>query len=194
MLTLWIVIIALGMLELFETVLLVLLLRAFGEIRQRNANLSQQDTQYPDMGGLASGQQAPSFFAANYESELVKLEDFRGKRILLAFVSPGCPACAGAIKVLNALAHDKDYTVVAIGGANHEFNRIYASEHGTLMPILTPQSNFEKEEYHVPMVPFVFVIDESGTILARGAVNEHAHLQNLLRATSTPIVSKHASH
>lgn len=181
MLALWIVVIALGILELFETVMLVLLLRAFGEIRQKGFLAPTADVEYPDIGGLAVGQIAPPFLATTYEGEFVKLEDFKGRRLVLAFISPGCSACAGAIKVLNEMMQQKkNYTFVAIGGGDGELNKAYAIEHKAQMPILTPQSNFEKDEYQTPMIPFVFLLDETGVIRARGPVNHRGHLQNLL--------------
>ncbi len=180
--------IVLWALVIFETVLLVLLLRAFGEIRQKGTPAPTSDATYPDIGGLAVGQIAPPFLATNDEGEFVRLEDFKGRRLALAFISPGCSACAGAIKVLNEMMQEeKDYTFVAIGGENDELNKAYAVEHTAQMPVLTPQSNFERDEYQTPMIPFVFLIDETGLIRARGAVNHRGHLQSLLKMASATV-------
>ncbi len=193
MLTLWIVVIVLGVLELFETVLLVLLLRALGEMRQQGISPSASTVHHQDMGGLAVGEKAPSFVATNQEGKLVSLEDFEGQRRILAFISPGCPACASAISIFNAILKDGgDFTILVIGGPDRELNRSYAAKHRLQVPLLTPQSNFDQEEYLVPMIPFVFVLDETGIIRARGPVIDRPHMHNLLATITVPATREHA--
>ena len=62
MLALWIVVSVLCILVVFETVLLMLLLRALGQLRQQGAISSSGAIQ---SGGLDIGEKAPSFIATN---------------------------------------------------------------------------------------------------------------------------------
>lgn len=193
MLTLWIVVIVLGVLEIFETVLLVMLLRALGEIRQKGSGRSAGTVHHQDVGGLSVGEQAPSFVVMNPEGKPVSLENFEGQRRILAFISPGCPACASAISIFNAiLKAERDFTILVIGGPDRELNRSYAAKHRLQVPILTPQSNFDQEEYLVPVIPFVFVLDETGIIRARGPVIDHPHMHNLLATITVPATREDA--
>ncbi|HVB23008.1 MAG TPA: hypothetical protein VNG51_13785 [Ktedonobacteraceae bacterium] len=72
MLTLWIVVIVLGVLELFETVLLVLLLRVLGQMKQQGSFASNQ-LPPPQEGGLAVGKQAPSFTVSDDKGNSIHL-------------------------------------------------------------------------------------------------------------------------
>ncbi len=173
-------IIALWVLVLVETGLLLLLLRALGELKQQGKLLATQTPSF-EMGGLDVGEQAPSFVAIDDDGTPVNLEDFSGRRRVLAFVSPGCPACGGAIEALNAVVREeRDLVVLVLGGPDRERNRAYAAEHKAQMPIHTPTADV-KQAYRVQGVPFVFILDEAGLIRAKGPVNATEHVQNLLR-------------
>lgn len=191
MLTLWIVVGAIGALEVVETVLLVLLLRALGKLKQQGA-FSTNQAQPFDPGGLNVGEKAPSFVATDDEGNTFRLEDFEGQRRILTFVSPGCPSCAGAIDALNAiLQHEQDLAVFVVGDRDREQNRAYAHEHGARMPILTPASTDIREMYHVHGIPFVFVLDEAAVIRARGNANTVEHVQDLLKEAFTLVSFSH---
>jgi methylamine dehydrogenase accessory protein MauD len=168
-----------------ETGLLLLLLRAIGELRQQGI-LPTVDKDGANTGGLAVGEQAPTFIATDYASNEVSLEDFRGMQRILAFVSPGCPACANTIEALNALIQTRqDVKVLVVGGPNREHNQRFAVEYKAKMPILTASPTLLSETYHISGVPFIFAIDESGIILAKKVVNNSQHMQALI-ATAFP--------
>lgn len=164
------------MLVLFETGLLLLLLRALGKLRQQG--LLPSDNQ---MEGLNVGEQAPLFTALDHEGKSVSLNDFQGQRRILVFIAPGCPACSLAIEMLNNfLASDKDIVVLVLGATDHHLNRSYAVEQGALMNILAPESSKLKDIYRIPIFPFAYLLDEAGVIRARGFFTYREHLQSLL--------------
>ena len=178
----WIVsIIALWIVVIIETVLLLLLLRALGALRQKGGFSSEIRQRTPDDDGLPLGEQAPSFTAMEYDGNMVKMEQFRSPRIL-TFVLPGCSACIGAIEALNAIIENEPtLTVMVLGSPDREANRTFAIECGAHMPILAPTSSLlAKETYQLQGFPFVFVLDEEGRILAKGVVNSNEHVQELL--------------
>ncbi|MGB8346241.1 MAG: hypothetical protein WCD86_15260 [Ktedonobacteraceae bacterium] len=186
-----IVIIAVCVVVLFETVLLLLLLRALGELRQRGKLPTSRAIQYPDIGGLAVGEQAPLFVAKYLDGNEFRMEHLHGHHIL-AFVEPGCSACNGAMSALNKLMQERpEFTVVAVGGLDQRLNRAYAIEFGAHMPILTPDLDVGNELYRIPMVPFVFVLDEASIIKARGVVNHFGHLRDILAEASVLIPVVH---
>ena len=180
--TIWIVSsIALWILVLFETGLLLLLLRALGELRQRGTFSPRGDMESPETWGLAIGEQAPSFLATDQDGKAVRLDDFQGQRRVLAFILPGCSSCTDTMKALNTFVRNEgDAPVLVIGGSDRELNQAYAVEHDAEMSILTPALGFDGERFRIRGVPFIFVLDEAGVIRAKGAVYGIEQLQELL--------------
>jgi len=143
MLTLWIVVIVLGVLELFETALLVLLLRALGQIKQQGG-LAGSQRQSSGINGLAVGEKAPSFVAVDQHDQTLRMDDFKGRKRILAFITPGCTPCAETIEVLNAFSQDAhDVAVLIVGDTDHQQNMMYAVEHHAQMPVLTPDATVD---------------------------------------------------
>lgn len=141
--------VALWVVVICETVLLLLLLRALGELQQQNRLLAVNQTQAMNQDGLPVGVQAPSYTATVQDNQVVSLEDFQGRKRVLAFVSPGCPACSGAVKSLNTLIKEgSDIKVLVIGSPDQEMNLEYAHEQAACMPIVKLKNegkrNYEK--------------------------------------------------
>jgi methylamine dehydrogenase accessory protein MauD len=133
------------------------------------------------MAGLDIGEKAPSFVTVDQDGNTIRLEDFRGRRCLLAFISPNCSACPGTIRVLDRFRSvERDVAVLVIGASDRELNAKFAAEYDTLVPILTPDPGLAMELYHVRAVPFLFALDETGVIRAKGVVNREEHLHTLL--------------
>jgi len=179
--TLWIVsTVALWILVLFETGLLLFLLRALGELRQQGVFPGNQG-QSSEEWGLEVGEQAPSFVATDYEGKPVQLDDFRGKRRVLAFISPGCSACSGTLDALNALSQEDEHlAILVLGDPDRHANQAYAAKHNAQIAILAPGPGFDKEVYRIMAIPFLFLLDEMGVIRAKRIVNNREDLQTLL--------------
>ena len=180
-------VIALWVLVLFETVLLFLLLRGLGKLRERITASSNQEQPFADRG-LALGTQAPAFVALNHEGRSIALEDTQGQWRILAFVAPGCSACESTIETLNAFVKERtDLAVLIVGGADRLANHTLATEHHTRMPVLTPTANLARDMYLIRGTPFLYILDEKGTIRAKGIVNDAEHLQQLLMDANAPM-------
>lgn len=180
MLTLWMVVIVLGVLELFETVLLAFLLRALGKLK-RQGGFGSNQLLSPQEWGLAVGELAPPFAVSDHHENIVHLDDFHGKKRIVAFISPGCSACSGTIEALNAFVrNERAFAIFVLGGSDCEQNRAYASKQQAAMPILTDHAEEGKNAYHVQGVPFLFVLDEEGIIRAKGLVTNLERLQQVL--------------
>ncbi|HLG65312.1 MAG TPA: redoxin domain-containing protein [Ktedonosporobacter sp.] len=175
---------------LFETVLLLLLLRALGELRQHMASSGTGQSRFFADRGLPLESQAPMFVALDHEDRPVRLEDTQGRRRVLAFVSPGCPACETTIDALNDfLREQKSVAVFVIGGTDKKANRAYAAERKAEMPILTPDAKLAREVYLIQGIPFVYILDEKGVIKAKGIVNALEHLHQLLSEAEIPTLA-----
>lgn len=139
------------------------------------------------IGGFNRGIQAPSFSALNQDGNMVCLDDFRGKRRILMFISPGCPVCPKALMALDSMLRDEqDFVALVIGGSNRDLNHAYAIEHKIHIPLLTPDSDWAEKLYHVRSSPIAFIVDEAGVIRAGGVVNSIEHLRELQIIADTP--------
>lgn len=183
--TLWIISsVALWVLVLFETTLLVLLLRALGELKQKGM-FSPPDVS--QLTGLAVGVQVPAFVATRQNGDTFRLEDMRGQRCLLAFVSPDCSACSGAIKAIGSVQQEEyDLAIVVVSSAEAQKNERYAREYAVQLPIWSIPLSLAMEVYRIPGVPFVFVLDVNGVIRAKGSVNQKEQLQEVLTMAFEP--------
>ncbi len=167
----------------------MLLLRALGEIKQQGGlSPTHRVPTLDDREGLPIGEQAPLFSALDQDGKIIKLEDFQGQRRILAFISPGCSACPGTIEVLNRVVqNDHHLAVIVVGSSDSELNRVFAAEHNAQMPILTPDLDLARKTYRIQRVPFLYVLDETGAIRAKGVVNRSGHLQDLLTMADTQV-------
>ncbi len=180
-------------LVLLETVFLVLLLRALGELRQQlKLVLRTSGTQEPnvEMGGLEVGERAPSFTARDQHGNTIKLDNWQGQRRLLAFVSVSCTTCQKTIEFLNDLLQRERDLQVMVVAMDHDWatNREFAEKNRAQMPVLTTDTDVARELYHVRMISAVFALDERGMIRAKMLVNEREHLRDLL-AEAYPVAT-----
>jgi methylamine dehydrogenase accessory protein MauD len=167
---------------LLETVLLVLLLRALGELRQQLKLV--QGTLAPDLevGGLEVGKKAPSFTATDQYGNTVQLDNWQGQRRLLAFLSATCSTCQKTIGFLNDLLQSEPDLQVLVVGMDHDWatNREMAEKSHAQMPVLTTRTDVARDLYHVRMISAVFALDESGVIRAKKLIHEREQLDELL--------------
>ncbi len=172
-------------LVLLETVLLVLLLRALGELRQQlKLALGTPGAQEPNLeiGGLEVGERAPSFTATDQHGNTIQLDDWQGHCRLLAFISATCSTCQKTIGFLNDLLQSERDLQVLVVGMDHDWttNREMAKKSHAQMPVLTTDTDVARQLYHVRMISVVFALDERGVIRAKKLVNEREHLDDLL--------------
>lgn len=173
-------IVALWVLVLCETGLLLLLLRALGQLRLQNNATSGMDTSMPKDWGPSIGTQAPSFTAQTLQNRTVSLEDYQGRKRLLLFISPTCSACAQAIESLNVLhQNEPDLDLLVLGSTDYKANQAYAAERQLSVPILTPAQNLTSETYGIKAIPYALMLDEQGTVRAKGMAIEENYLQRL---------------
>lgn len=142
---------------------------------------------------------APAFQLAGENGAKVRLEQYRGKVILLNFWATDCGGCVfeipNLIKMERALRH-KDFTVVGVdmdtsyGGArtaSEAWKRVrpFMAARGMNYPVLMGNSAVGNL-YRINAYPASFIIDRSGRIAATyvGIVNKddaEANVRTLLR-------------
>lgn len=155
----------------------------FGRIilRHHRYPLSLANSSQAPNIGLPVGVQAPSFTATDQYRNQIKLDDFRGKRCILAFVATWCSACPGALKALSEFLIDEPrMAVLIVTGSNDEVNQRYVLEHDITLPFLTADPDLVEQVYHIQSFPIVFALDETGIIRAKSVVNNTSHLHTLI--------------
>lgn len=117
--------------------------------------------------GLKAGTAAPPFALPDLDGKPVALEDYRGKRVLLTFISPDCGPCDALAPHLARLheAHaGNGLAVILVGRGDVEENRRKAVEHGFEFPVVLQDGWKLSREYGIFATPVAFLIDEQGTI------------------------------
>lgn len=110
----------------------------------------------------------------------VRLEDLRGRVVVLDFWAHWCPPCRESAPVLNALREEFPEDRVSFYGVNVEGDlspRRLIEEHaefGFAFPSLHDPDGTLKEGYHVSSLPTLVVVDPEGKVRGRhiGAAHE----------------------
>lgn len=129
------------------------------------------------------GKPAPDFTLSDLDGRAVHLADFKGKSIVLEWFNPGCPFVRKAHTKGSLVGTAKRYTEqgvvwLAINSAapgkegygpakNADAKRAYGMDY----PVLIDESGDVGHAYGATNTPHMFVIDKSGTLVYRGAID-----------------------
>ncbi len=133
--------------------------------------------------GAAVGQPAPDFELKDLKGESVKLSSFKGKVVVLEWFNPGCPyvkashtkgSLVGTAKkhldgggvwlTINSNAEGKQ-------GASMDENKQAAEQYGFSHPLLLDTEGTAGKQYGATHTPHMFVINEEGTLVYAGAID-----------------------
>ncbi|MFQ5450193.1 MAG: TlpA disulfide reductase family protein [Nitrospinaceae bacterium] len=131
------------------------------------------DREQPSVGYLA-----PGFVLKNLEGKRVRLDSFRGRVVLLNFWATWCAPCRlemPSFEHLYRRYRSRGLTVLAVSldKAADARVRSFAEDYGLSFPVLLDPESRAERLYPSPSIPFTFVIDQSGRVVARvdGAKN-----------------------
>ncbi len=121
---------------------------------------------------------APTFSLANTKGEQVKLEDFRGKPVVLFFWTTWCPSCKAALPEIHELQlqYKEEVQVLGINLTLSESSsgavRRFAEQENPSFPILLETSGSVQSAYSIRNIPVTVIIDSDGNLVYRrtGAV------------------------
>lgn len=128
-----------------------------------------------EMGEVAIGGKMPDFQLTDYTGETHSLSDYKGKVVVLEFMSQHCPWSRGAAPSIAALSKKyDDENVVFLGidshrSTTHEDNKAYAKEIGIPYPVLRDENNVYADAVGATRTPELYVVDEEGVLRYHGA-------------------------
>lgn len=131
------------------------------------------------------GEQAPDFELKDTDGKTVKLSDYKGKIVVIDWVSPVCPVCqmhykAGTLQNLESKFKGDNVVFLGInsGGAAAEMGggktatADFKKELHVDFPLLIDESGKVGHTYGAKTTPHCFVVDKNGTLVYNGAIDD----------------------
>lgn len=137
----------------------------------------------PTIAKAEVGKPAPDFELKDTEGTPVKLSSFKGKVVVLEWWNPGCPFVKaahtkGSLKTAAKDASKKGVVWLAVNsngegkqGFGAEANRAGKKAFDVTHPVLLDESGAVGHAYGATNTPHVMIVDEAGTLVYRGAVD-----------------------
>jgi len=129
---------------------------------------------------LKTGDKAPSFEGVDQDGKSIKLNDFKGKKVVLYFYpkdnTPGCTAESCNLRDNYFLLQEKGYVVLGISSDNEKSHRKFIENYKLPFSLIADTDKkiheqfgtwVEKSMYgrkYMGTARVTFVIDENGTI------------------------------
>lgn len=129
------------------------------------------------------GQPAPNFTLKDLAGNEVQLASLHGKTIVLEWFSPVCPFTkhahdTGPLKTLPVTLKRQNVAWIAINsesaeneGSNPKLNEEFVAKYGMKVTLLFDPSGDVGREYGAKSTPHLFVINERGKLVYRGALD-----------------------
>lgn len=128
-------------------------------------------------GAPAIGQPAPEFALEDLRGTRHALGDYRGRFVLLAFISARCPISQAYLGRLRTLAAEYTERQVAVLGINSSADESrdeiarHAADNQLSFTILRDEGNTIADRYDAERTPKVYVIDPGGNLRYRGRID-----------------------
>ncbi len=131
----------------------------------------------------AVGALAPDFALPDLHGTVRHLADYRGRVVVLEWINPNCPfsrrhAEEGTMTRLAAAHSDVVWLAINSTSKKHtdfltpEQHAAYDKQHGITYPVLYDSDGTVGHSYDASTTPDMFVIDEQGRLLYRGAIDD----------------------
>ena len=131
----------------------------------------------------AVGAPAPDFSLTDLAGKVHRLADYRGRVVVLEWINPNCPfsrrhAEEGTMTRTAAAHSDVVWLAINSTAKDHrdfltaEQHAKYDQEHGVNYPVLVDSDGKVGHAYGASTTPHMFVVDEQGKVIYRGAIDD----------------------
>ncbi len=133
------------------------------------------------MGLLKAGDKAPNFALTNQDGKIVKLSDFKGRKLLVYFYpradTPGCTKQACSIRDAEPDLTSTGVAAVGISPDSPAKQKKFADKHGLAFPLLSDEDHAVAQAYAAwgekkmygktseGIIRSSFLVDEKGKIM-----------------------------
>ena len=175
----WVAVGTLAVVVVWLGLALVGAVRDLGTLRGRVDALEAATAPTTPVGtGLAVGAPAPAWTIATPGGGLASSSAFEGRRHLLVFADATCRACDDLVPAVIAAASRGTVPPLAVIGRGDVSTSGTWRAADVRVRIGSERGDEVSAAYGVDMSPFVFVIEEGGSVVARGGV---ATLDDVIR-------------
>lgn len=156
---------------------------AVSEKAQAEADKAPEAAEQPEVAVATVGVAAPDFTLKDLDGKEVHLADLKGKIVVLEWFNPDCPFVKaahtqGSLQKMAADVVSGDVVWLAINsggpgkqGHGAEASRSGAERFGMKHPVLLDESGAVGRAYGAERTPHMFVIDQQGVLVYRGAID-----------------------
>lgn len=133
------------------------------------------------------GQPAPDFTLKDLNGQQHSLEDYRGKVVIVSFISTECPVVNAYLERIKAIAADyKARNVVFLGINSNSAEpmsamREQAAKNNLTFTILKDEGNRVADAYGASFTPEVYLIDVAGRLRYHGRIDNAPEVRRVTR-------------
>lgn len=143
--------------------------------------LARPETTSGDKAAL--GKAAPFFSLTDLYGNEIRLDDYRGKGVLLNFWASWCNPCVNELPLLNEAYKLAGVEILAINvGEKHETVQKFVDRYELAFPVVLDSGMKIKQKYLVAGLPLTVLINAEGDLIERfeGEWTEMADILNLM--------------
>jgi peroxiredoxin len=133
------------------------------------------------------GKPAPDFTLTDLKGQSHSLENYRGKIVVLGFISTKCPISNDYHARMRAIAEDYGKQNVVFLGINSSFDepvteiKAHATKNNLTFTILKDEGNKVADVYGAQRTPEIFLIDNEGVLRYHGRIDNSREVRRVNR-------------
>lgn len=121
--------------------------------------------------GVQIGNRAPDFTLKTLDGRMVKLSDFRGKKVILNFWATWCPPCKAEVPEFEKFYQEQQndsIEILAVDITAQEKSKEgvtdFIKSYGITYPVVLDEAGVVADTYRISAIPTTFIVDAQGTV------------------------------
>lgn len=115
--------------------------------------------------------QAPPIALLSTDGKMIRLSDYKGKKVVINFWTTWCPPCREELPELQSFYREMDKRKIAFLGVNvtaeeasREDVQEFLAVNGVRFPVLLDEKGEASRSYQIVTIPTTVIIDEKGNL------------------------------